>query len=67
MNGHLELLRWARENGCQWSQNIIASVSMKHPETLAWVRAQPWDECHKHKITTLHGPEGLEDRTNVQL
>ena len=39
--GHLEVLRWARENGCPWRKRSCQINSKNHPETLAWVRAQP--------------------------
>jgi hypothetical protein len=42
-DGHLEVLRWAREHGYPWSklQCEVASAHGDHPETLAWVQAQP--------------------------
>ena len=39
--GHLDVLQWAREHGCPWSKWNCALYSRDHPETLAWVRAQP--------------------------
>jgi hypothetical protein len=40
--GYLEML-WARAHGCPWSKQDcdFASAVHDHPETLAWVRAQP--------------------------
>jgi hypothetical protein len=39
--GHLEVLKWAREHGCPWVKRQCAAASYNHPQTLAWVRAQP--------------------------
>jgi hypothetical protein len=39
--GHLEVLRWAREHSCPWSKWKCEIRSWRHPETQAWVRAQP--------------------------
>jgi hypothetical protein len=39
--GHLEVLRWARETGCPWRKDFCHAVSWNHPETQAWVQAQP--------------------------
>ena len=41
LNGHLEVLRWAREQGCPWGRSMCVAASHNHPQTLAWVRAQP--------------------------
>ena len=53
-SGHLEVLRWAREHGCPWSgvRAMCEIVSWNYPETLAWVRAQPQDECRSHITDT---------------
>jgi len=42
LRGHLEVLRWAREHDCPWSKRDCERASSHHPETLAWVRAQPY-------------------------
>jgi len=39
--GHLEVLRWAREHACPWSKRECEAASRHHPETHAWVQAQP--------------------------
>jgi hypothetical protein len=39
--GHKEVLRWARAHGCPWSKRECESYSFFHPETVAWVQAQP--------------------------
>jgi len=41
LGGHLEVLRWARGNGCPWSKRDCVNAAFQHPETRAWVRAQP--------------------------
>jgi hypothetical protein len=43
---HLEILKWARENGCPWDKGICASAAKKgHFEILKWARENgcPWD------------------------
>ena len=37
----LKVLRWAREPGCPWDKQDFECASGHHPETQAWVRAQP--------------------------
>jgi hypothetical protein len=39
--GHLNVLRWAREHGSPCYKRMCGFVASIHPETLAWVRAQP--------------------------
>ena len=41
VRGNLKVLRWLREHGCPWYKRECEVASRKHPETLAWVRAQP--------------------------
>ena len=39
-NGHLELLKWAIENGCQWNAMTCARAAENgHLEVLQWARA----------------------------
>ena len=40
--GYLQVLRWARAHGCPWSKWVCDVFSRSHPETQAWVRAQPY-------------------------
>ena len=40
-NERLEVLQWARAHGCPWSKRECVNASWRHPEKLAWVRAQP--------------------------
>ncbi len=45
--GHLDLLRWARAQGCPWDENTCAQAARGgHLGLLQWARAQgcPWDE-----------------------
>ena len=37
----LKVLRWAREHGYPWDKQDLECASGHHPETQAWVRAQP--------------------------
>jgi hypothetical protein len=44
--GHLEVLQWARANGCLWNDMTCANAAKGgHPDTLKWLRAGgcPWD------------------------
>ena len=44
--GHLEVLRWAREHGCEWDEDTCASAAdAGQLEVLRWVREHgcPWD------------------------
>jgi len=45
--GHLEVLKWARENGCPWDKQTCAYAAKGgHLEVLKWARENgcPWDE-----------------------
>ena len=47
MNGHLEVLKWLRENSCPWDTNTCRGAAEGgHIEVLQWARANccPWDE-----------------------
>ncbi|CAN0461067.1 unnamed protein product, partial [Hapterophycus canaliculatus] len=38
--GHLEVLKWARENGCPWDRmTCVHAARGEHLEVLAWARA----------------------------
>jgi hypothetical protein len=43
--GHLEVLKWARENGCPWSEWTCERGDGGHLEVLKWARENdcPWD------------------------
>src|SRR4051794_23878315 len=44
--GYLNLIRWARTNGCSWNADTCASAAQGgHLEVLKWARANgcPWD------------------------
>ena len=48
LNGHLEILKWARENGCPWDSNTCANAALNgHLEVLKWARENgcPWDSA----------------------
>ena len=45
--GHLEVMQWARENGCPWNAETCTSAAQGgHLEVLQWGRANdcPWNE-----------------------
>jgi hypothetical protein len=46
-NGYLEVLKWARANGCPWNEDTCAQAAWGgHLEVLQWARANgcPWNE-----------------------
>ncbi|MDC1215742.1 ankyrin repeat domain-containing protein [bacterium] len=45
--GHLEVLHWARANGCPWNSGTFMNAAKSgHLEVLQWLRANscPWEE-----------------------
>jgi Ankyrin repeats (many copies) len=51
MNGHIEMLKWLRNNAISWSRDTCGSAAKYgHLDTLKWLRQNgcPWDEqtCH---------------------
>ena len=47
LGGHLEVLQWARANGCPWNvDTCYQAVGSGHLKVLQWARANgcPWDE-----------------------
>jgi hypothetical protein len=46
MNGHLEVLKWARENDCPWDEETCAfAAQVGHLDVLKWARENgcPWN------------------------
>jgi len=46
-NGHLDVLKWARENGCPWNEWTCTNAAENgHLDVLKWARENgcPWDE-----------------------
>ena len=39
--GHLATLQWVRAHGCPWCTQTMRDISRPHPETEAWIWAQP--------------------------
>ena len=38
--GHLEVLQWARANGCEWNEDTCSDAAEEgHLEVLQWARA----------------------------
>jgi phosphoserine aminotransferase len=38
-NGNLEVLKWARENGCEWESNTCSCAAWNgHLEVLKWAK-----------------------------
>jgi hypothetical protein len=63
--GHLEVLQWARTNGCDWDESTCyAAAEGGHLEVLQWLRANGCDwgraEC------MMVAPEGSETREWIQ-
>ena len=49
MGGHLEVLQWARENGCPWNkQTCHNAAKCGHLEVLQWARA---NDCQCDRFT----------------
>jgi len=47
LKGHLDLLKWARENQCPWDEDTCANAAYNGDfEVLKWARANqcPWDK-----------------------
>ena len=47
--GHLDILKWLRENGCPWNGYTCAYAAMNgHLEVLKWARENgcPWNEVY---------------------
>ena len=47
LNGHLEMLKWARLNGCIWNADVCANAALNgHLDVLQWARNEnppcPW-------------------------
>ena len=39
LNGHLEVLKWARENGCPWDSFTCSYAALNgHLEVLRWAK-----------------------------
>ena len=46
LRGHLEVLKWARDNGCDWNERTCASAALRgHLEVLKWAQENgcKWD------------------------
>jgi hypothetical protein len=47
--GHLETLKWARENGCPWdAETLVNAVTNEHYDVLRWALANdcPCDDLN---------------------
>lgn len=41
MEGHFEILMWARRNGCPWNERTFSNATMSGREdVLEWLRAE---------------------------
>ena len=39
LNGHLHVLKWARENGCEWNSYTCSNAALNgHFDVLQWAR-----------------------------
>ena len=74
-NGHLEILKWARANGCPWDEwtCIAGQLKMTDLEILKWARANgaPWNEESIRKNLTDHDAvldwlDGLECQNGLR-
>ena len=57
-NGHLEVLRWAREHNCPWSEQTCRAAQGGQLEMLQWLREHgcPWRESTMVKRPGLTHP-----------
>jgi hypothetical protein len=56
--GHLEVLKWARENGCPWDEQTCSSAATGgHLEVLKWARANgcPWERVGRARLAAKGG------------
>jgi hypothetical protein len=62
--GHLEVLKWARANGCPWTSDTCSYAAKGgHLQVLKWARANgcPWNwhayrlACRKKRRGVVHG------------
>ena len=45
--GHIEVLKWARSNGCPWNEGVCSNAAYAgHLEILKWARENgcPWNK-----------------------
>ena len=59
INGHLNILIWARQNGCDWNFVTCShAVSGGHLEVLIWARENSceWDS-NTEKLAKIKWPE----------
>ena len=59
MGGHLEVLQWARANGCKWNEETCSGVALGgNLELLQWARANGcewiWDRCEAEAKANQH-------------
>ena len=69
MGGHLEVLQWARANGCPWDEKTcMHAAEGGHLEVLQWARANgcPWD-VHVHERGGGRAPGGASVGPREQL
>src|SRR5436305_1902071 len=55
MNGHLNVLKWARENGCNWDSCTCAYAAKNgHLSILKWARGNDGDLCDWNSCTCAY-------------
>ena len=73
LNGHLEVLRWARSQGCPWNENAPCAAAMNgHLKTLVWLIQEgcPYDKEECRRVAEFGGErtrkvlEWLDDETS---
>jgi len=58
LNGHFEILKWAREQGCEWNSNVCYNAAYYgHIEILKWAREQgcEWNKNLCYELAKDHG------------
>ena len=56
LNGHLEVLQWARENGCPWDERDKLNYQQKTTHPL----------CNYSALKWLHDKDGLYAASKIQ-
>jgi hypothetical protein len=56
LGGYLEVLQWARANGCPWNERTCAlAAESRQLEVLQWARANgcPWSEHTRNMAASI--------------
>lgn len=52
LDGHYKILKWARENGCDWDYNVRChAINNNHVEIFEWGVNGIWDHIGQNIVT----------------